>query len=143
MELVSIIISGLALLFSVCIFFLLDHRIKVLEKEKLEYEIQEYKRAKFKVDYQLLFGIHNLLHIENIGKVVAQNINILIEPSEDGDLIFNNGGKTYHIDQLDATEKHDAIPMQGQAPRKLKVVLTWDDKSGKGVTKNYYVEWHD
>lgn len=143
MDIISIIISGSSILFSILVFFFLDRRIKVLEKEKLEYELLEYKRAKLEVDYQLLLGIHRCLNIENVGRVTAQNIVIELLPSEEGQLKFDNGDTNYPIQKLDPTEKRPHIKMTGDALNKLEVLLTWDDESGKRVHQKYYLEKHD
>lgn len=139
MNWVSIIISLISSLFTIFVFFYLDRRIKVLEKEKLEYELLEYKRAKFQVDYQLLLGIHPLLNIKNIGRVMAQNITIELQPSNEEQLTFDNGDTNYLIDKLDPTEDRPHIKMTGVAPNRLEVLLIWDDESGKRVSQKYYL----
>ena len=44
------------------------------------------------------------------------------------------------VDTLEPTEKSNDISLIGDAPCRIKVRLTWDDNSGKGLSKNYFLE---
>ena len=67
-----------ALFFSLWVYLKHDKEIKSLEKEKLEREAMESKRARFDVQYDWLF-VRHILCLQNIGKSTAKNIVISIE----------------------------------------------------------------
>ena len=70
---IAIVISAFALGFSVWVYFKHDKKIKSLEKEKLEREAMENKRARFDVQCDWLFVCH-ILCLQNIGKSTANKI---------------------------------------------------------------------
>ena len=126
-----------ALGFSLWVYFKHDKEIKSLEKEKLEREAMENKRAHFDVQYDWLF-VRHILCFQNIGKSTAKNIVIDIESKET--LTFQDGTTQYRINQLEVTEKSEPIPLTGGYQHAIKVTLTWDDESGKGITQTAFVE---
>lgn len=126
-----------ALVFSLWVYFKHDKEIKSLEKEKLEREAMESKRARFDVQYDWLF-VRHILCLQNIGKSTAKNIVISIESKEP--LTFQDGTTQYRINLLEVTEKAEPIPLVGGYQHAIKVTLTWDDESGKGITQTAFVE---
>ncbi|MBO6073711.1 MAG: hypothetical protein J6P74_01085 [Paludibacteraceae bacterium] len=126
-----------ALGFSLWVYFKHDRKIKSLEKEKLERETLENKRARFDVRYDWIF-VRHVLNLQNIGKSTAKNIVISIDNKEP--LTFQDGTTQYKINQLEVTEKAEPIPLNGGYQHAIKVKLTWDDESGKGVTQTAFVE---
>lgn len=126
-----------ALFFSLWVYFKHDKEIKSLEKEKLEREAMENKRARFDVLYDWLF-VRHILYLQNIGKSTAKNIVISIESKEP--LTFQDGTTQYRINQLEVTEKAEPIPLTGGYQHAIKVTLSWDDESGKGITQTAFVE---
>lgn len=137
LDIIAIIISVLALGFSIWVYFKYDKVIKSLEKEKLEREAMENKRAHFDVQYNWLFVNHELI-LRNTGKSTAKNIVISIESNEP--LTFQDGTTQYRLSQLEETEKSDSIPLIGGYQHAIKMKLTWDDESGKGVTQTAFLE---
>ena len=134
----SMLIALIALGFSLWGYFVYDKPIKSLQKKKLQQEAIDRERASFNVSYNQVL-IHNVLQIQNIGSVVANNIIIEIE-SAVTPLVFEGMKDRFVIDKLEPTEKSNDIPLIGDAPYRLKVKLTWDDNSGKGLSKNYFPE---
>ena len=134
---IAIIISAFAFGFSLWVYLKHDKDIKSLEKEKLEREAKESKRAYFDVLYNWLFVRHTLC-LQNIGKSTAKNIVISIESKEP--LTFQDSTTQYRINQLEVTEKAEPIPLTGGYQHAIKVTLTWDDESGKGITQTAFVE---
>jgi len=126
-----------ALVFSLWVYFKHDRKIKSLEKEKLENEAMENKRARFDVQYDWLFDRH-MLCLQNIGKSTAKNIVISINSKEP--LTFQDGTLLYRINQLEVTEKAKPIPLIGGYQHTIKVILTWEDESGKGVTQTAFID---
>lgn len=137
---IAIGISLLTLLFTLWVYIKHDHEIKTLEKEKLKREALENKRACFAVQYDWLF-VHHMLCIQNIGRSTAKNIVIDIESK--GSITFQDGTTQYRIDQLEVTEKAEPITLLGSYQHSIKVKLTWDDESEKGVTQTFFVEDED
>lgn len=137
---IAIGISLLTLLFTLWVYIKHDHEIKTLEKEKLKREALENKRACFAVQYDWLF-VRHMLCIQNIGRSTAKNIVIDIESK--GSITFQDGTTKYRIDQLEVTEKAEPIPLIGNYQYDIKVKLTWDDESEKGVTQTFFVEDED
>ena len=133
----SDLISIAALGFSLWVYFKHDKEIKSLEKEKLEREVIENKRAHIDVQYKWRFDRH-ILCLQNKGKSTAKNIIISIESKKT--LTFQDGTIRYKIDQLEVTEKTEPIPLTGQYQPAITVKLTWDDESGEGVTRTAFVE---
>ena len=125
-------IAIFALGFSLWVYFKHDKEIKTLEKEKLEREAIENKRAHFNVQYDWLF-VRHMLYLQNIGKSTAKNIVINLESKEV--LTFQDGTTQFRINQLDVTEKAEPIPLTGGYQHDIKVKLKWDDESGMGVTQ--------
>lgn len=134
---IAISISSITLLFTLWVYFKHDSEIKTLEKEKLEREALENKRAHFLVQYDWLF-INHILNLQNTGKSTAKNIVINIESKEP--LTFQDGTTKYRINQLEMTEKTESIPLIGGFQQAIKVKLVWDDDSGVGVTQTAFVE---
>lgn len=134
---IAIVISVLTLLFTLWVYFKHDHEIKTLEKEKLEREALENKRAHFDVQYDWLF-VRHILCLQNNGKSTAKNIVVSIESKKT--LTFQGGTTRYKINQLEVTEKAAPIPLTGGYQHAIKVKLTWDDESGIGVTQTAFVE---
>lgn len=129
---------GIATLgFTLWVYFKHDKEIKSLEKEKLERDARENKRACFDVQYNWQFVNHEL-YIQNTGKSTAKNIVISIESKEP--LTFQDGTTQYRINQLEVTEKAEPIQLDGGYQHAIKVKLMWDDESGKGVTQTAFVE---
>lgn len=126
-----------ALLFTIGVYFKHDSVLKTLEKEKLEREAMENKRARFDVKYDWLF-VRHILCLQNIGKSTAKNIVISIESKET--LTFQDGKTQYRINQLEVAEKSEPIALVGDYQHSIKVKLTWDDESGKGITQTAFVE---
>jgi hypothetical protein len=126
-----------ALGFSLWVYFKHDKEIKSLEKEKLEREAIENKRARFDVKYDWLF-VRHILCLQNNGKSTARNIIVSIESKEP--LTFQDGTTQYRINQLEVKEKSEQIPLIGDFQHAIKLKLTWDDESGKGVTQTAFVE---
>ena len=137
LDMIAIVISAFALGFSIWVYNKHDKEIKLLEKEKLEREAIENKRARFDVQCDWLFVCH-ILCLQNIGKSTAKNIVINIESKEP--LTFQDGTTQYRINQLEVTEKAESIPLTGGYQQTIKVQLIWDDESGKGVTQTTFVE---
>ena len=137
LDMIAITISALTLIFSLFVYFKHDKEIKSLEKEKLEREVIENKRAHFEVQYDWLF-VNHVLCIQNNGKSTARNIVISIESKEP--LTFQDGTTQYRIKQLEVTEKTDPIYLTGGYQHSIKVQLRWDDESGKGVMQTAFVE---
>lgn len=133
----SILISFVALIFSILVYFKYDKKIKFLEKEKLEREELENKRARIDMQYKWVFD-HHILRLQNNGKSTAKNIAISIESKEA--LTFQDGTTQYRISQLEVTERTEPIQLNGGYQYAIKVKLTWDDESGKGVTQTASVE---
>ncbi len=133
----SNLIAIVALGFSLWMYFKHDKKIKSLEKEKLEHEAMENKRACFDVQYGWLFDHHKLC-LQNIGKSTAKNIVISINSKEP--LTFQDGTLQYRINQLEVTEKAEPIPLIGDYQHTIKVKLTWEDESGKGVTQTAFID---
>lgn len=129
-------IAILTLVFSLWVYFKHDKEIKALEKEKLKREAVESQRARFDVQYKWLF-VRHILCLQNTGKSTAKNIVINIESKEP--LTFQDGSTQYRINKLEVTEKAE-IPLTGNYQHAIKVTLTWDDESGKGVTQMEHVE---
>ena len=125
-----------ALGFSLWVYFKHDKEIKSLEKEKLEREAMENKRARFDVQYKWLF-VRHILCLKKKKKSTAKNIVINIESKEP--LTIQDGSTQYRINKLEVTEKAE-IPLTGNYQHAIKVTLTWDDESGKGVTQMEHVE---
>jgi hypothetical protein len=134
---IAIGISLTTLLFTLWVYFKHDHEIKTLEKEKLEREALENKRAHFDVQYDWLF-VNHILCLQNNGKSTAKNIVIDIESN--GSITFQDGTTQYRIDQLEVTEKAKPIALLGGYQHSIKVKLTWDDESGNGVTQKAFFE---
>lgn len=134
---IVISISFITLLFTLWVYFKHDEEIKALEKEKLEREALEIKRAHFDVQYNWLF-VRHILCLQNIGKSTAKDIVINIESKEP--LAFPDGTTQYRIDKLEVTEKAEQIPLMGNYQHAIKVTLTWNDESGKGVIQTAFVE---
>lgn len=130
-------IAIFALAFSLWVYLKHDKEIKALEKEKLEREALESKRACFDVQYYWLF-VRHILCLQNIGKSTAKNIVINIESKEP--ITFQDSTTQYRINQLDVTEKAEPIPLIGNYQHAINVKLSWDDDSGIGVTQTAYVE---
>jgi hypothetical protein len=126
-----------ALGFSLWVYFKHDKEIKSLEKEKLEREAMENKRAHFDVQYDWLF-VRHILCFQNIGKSTAKNIVVDIESKEP--ITFQDGKTQYRINQLEVTEKSEPIALVGDYQHSIKVKLTWDDESGKGIIQTAFVE---
>lgn len=125
----SYLISTIALGFSLWVYIKHDKEIKSLEKEKLEREAAENKRAHFHVQYEWLS--YHFICIQNNGKSTAKNIVINIESEKP--LTFPDGTTQYFIGQLEETEESNSIPLIGGYQHAIKVKLTWDDESGNGV----------
>lgn len=134
---IAISISLLAFLFTLWVYLKHDSEIKTLEKEKLEREALENKRAHFYVQYDWLF-VRHMLCLQNVGKSAAKNIVINIKSKEP--LTFQDGATQYRINQLEVTEKAESIPLIGNYQQAIKVELMWDDESGKGVTQTAFIE---
>lgn len=133
----SNLIAIVALGFSLWMYFKHDKKIKSLEKEKLEHEALENKRARFDVRYDWIF-VRHVLNLQNIGKSTAKNIVISINSKEP--LTFQDGTLQYRINQLEVTEKAEPIPLIGDYQHTIKVKLTWEDESGKGVTQTAFID---
>ena len=133
----SMLIALVALGFSLCGYFVYDRPIKSLQKEKLQQEALDAKRAKLNVSYRALL-VNSGLTIHNNGQVIAENI--VVELCDIPDLLLADGESKYQIKQLEPTEKSQNIPIVGNAPYHLKVKLTWDDKSGKRLSQNYFLD---
>ena len=133
----SALIALIALGFSLVGYFKYDRPIKSLQKEKLQQEAIENKRANLRVSYSQVL-IYNVLQIQNIGHIVAHNI--VVELESEKDLAFEGMERQYKIEQLEPTEKSKSFAIIGDAPYNLKVKLTWDDESGERIKKNYYVD---
>lgn len=129
-------IAIITLGFTLLVYLKHDKEIKALEKERLEREAAENKRAHFDVLYNWLF-VQHILYLKNTGKSTAKNIVINIESKEP--LTFQDGSTQYRINKLEVTEKAE-IPLTGNYQHAIKVTLTWDDESGKGVTQMEHVE---
>ena len=134
----SMLIALVALGFSLWGYFVYDKPIKLLQKKKLQQEAIDRERASFNVSYNQVL-IHNVLQIQNTGSVVANNIIIEIESTVTPH-VFEGMKDRFVVDKLEPTEKSNDIPLIGDAPYRLKVRLTWDDNSGKGLSKNYFLE---
>lgn len=136
---ISIGISLMVFLFSLFVYFVHDKDIKNLQKEKLERELLEDKRAKLDIIYQsaLIFGV---LTIKNIGKVIARNI--VVEIKDEPDLLFDGDKTQAFIPSLEPTEKQ-ALQLQGKFVQRMVVTLHWDDDSGKGLSQNFHVEKYE
>lgn len=130
-------IAIFALAFSLWVYLKHDKEIKGLEKEKLEREALESRRAHFDVQYDWLF-VQHILCLQNIGKSTARNIVVSIESKEP--ITFQDGSTQYRINQLEVTEKAEPISLNGSYQHAIKVKLTWDDDSGKGVTQTAHIE---
>ena len=126
-----------ALGFSLWMYFKHDKKIKSFEKEKLERETLENKRARFDVRYDWIF-VRHVLNLQNIGKSTAKNIVISINSKEP--LTFQDGTLQYRINQLEVTEKAEPIPLIGDYQHTMKVKLTWEDESGKGVAQTAFID---
>ena len=137
LDMIAILISLFAFSFSVWVYIKHDKVIKTLEKDKLEREAIESKRARFDVHYDWLF-VRHILCLQNIGKSMAKNIVISIESKES--LTFQDGTTQYKINQLEVTEKAEPIALNGCYQHAIKVKLTWDDESGVGVTQTAFVK---
>ena len=133
---IVISISFITLLFTLWVYFKHDKEIKALEIEKLKREAVESQRARFDVQYKWLF-VRHILCLQNTGKSTAKNIVINIESKEP--LTFQDGSTQYRINKLEVTEKAE-IPLTGNYQHVIKVTLTWDDESGKGITQTEHVE---
>lgn len=133
----SMLIALVALGFSLCGYFKYDRPIKSLQKEKLQQEALDAKRAKLNVTYRALL-VNSGLTIHNNGQVIAENI--VVELCDRQDLLLADGESKYHIEKLEPTEKSHNIPIIGNAPYRLIVKLTWDDESGTSLSKNYFLE---
>lgn len=129
-------IAIITLGFTLLVYLKHDKEIKALEKERLEREAAENKRAHFDVLYNWLF-VQHILYLKNTGKSTAKNIVINIESK--GPLTFQDGTTQYRINKIEVTEKTE-IPLKGNYQHAIKVALTWDDESGKGVTQAEHVE---
>lgn len=136
-NIIAIGISLLTLLFTLWVYLKHDREIKTLEKEKLEREALENKRAHFDVQYNWLL-VNHILCLQNTGKSTAKNIVISIESKEP--LTFQDGTQKYRINQLEVTEKSEQLPLIGDFQHAIKVKLAWDDESGEGVTQTACVE---
>lgn len=129
-------IAIITLGFTLLVYLKHDKEIKALEKERLEREAAESKRAHFDVQYKWLF-VRHILCLKNTGKSTAKNIVINMESKEP--LTFQDDSTQYRINKLEVTEKAE-IPLTGNYQHAIKVTLTWDDESGKGVTQMEHVE---
>ena len=129
-------ITILTLIFSLWVYLKHDKKIKDLEKEKLEREAAESKRAHFEVQYKWQF-VQHILCLKNIGKSTAINIVINIESKEP--LTFKDSTTQYRINKLEVTEKTE-IQLIGNYQHSIRVTLTWNDESGKGITQTEHVE---
>ncbi|MEE1095311.1 MAG: hypothetical protein UH084_01905 [Paludibacteraceae bacterium] len=138
---IAIVISSIALIFSLIGYFKYDRPIKSLQKQDLEREALKYKRAAFEIKY--IQGLTtSILAIQNTGNVCATNINVELKKDEGSSMSFEGGSLQYHIKQLEPTETCNPIHILGNATFRIKVTLTWDDESGEGISKNYYLERH-
>ena len=124
------------MVFSLWVYFKHDKEIKALEKEKLEREAAESKRAHFDVQYKWLF-VRHILCLKNTGKSAAKNIVINMESKEPK--TFQDDTTQYSISQLEVTEKVE-IPLTGNYKHAIKVTLTWEDESGGKVSLTEHVE---
>lgn len=122
--------------FSIWVYLKHDKDIKTLEKEKLEREAAESKRAHFDVQYNWQF-VRHILCLQNTGKSTAENIVINIEYKEP--LTIPDGTTQYRINKLEVTEKTE-IPLTSNYHHAIKVSLKWDDESGRGVTQTVHIE---
>ena len=64
---IAVGLSLATLMFTIWVYFKHDNEIKTLEKEKLEREALENKRAHFDLKYDWLF-VQHILCLQNIGK---------------------------------------------------------------------------
>ncbi len=122
--------------FSLWVYFKHDKEIKALEREKLEREAVESKRAHFDIQYKWIF-VQHVLCLKNTGKSTAKNIVINVESKEP--LTSQDGMTQYRINKLEVTEKVK-ITLTDNYQHAIKVTLTWDDESGKRVTQTEHVE---
>lgn len=138
---VSIIISIIALSFSVITYIIHDRKIKKQEKlinayqiEKIEEEKNELKKAIIKAN-AFYNGKATTIKVFNTGKCVAKDIRFEILSECQGFFLDTNGIFPYEImNPQDSTQLtlHSYI----DCPDKIKIRLLWNDDFGL----NNYIE---
>lgn len=138
----SAVIALIALGYSLVGYYKYDRPIKSLQKEKLQQEALEKKKAKFEVSYFTVL-IHNMFQIQNVGNVIAKNIQISIVDDKQNQIAFQDGKLLHQIPQLEPTEKSKTVALRCDYQNRLKVKVTWDDDSGNGYSRNFFVDRRD
>ena len=134
----SALVALIALAFSLVGYFKYDKPIKTLQKEKLIQEALENKRADFEIIYKATSLSGCRLRIQNIGKVIARNIDVELRSKKS--IAFSDGTKQHVVERLEPTQKTGHLSLIGECPFQLKLKLKWDDESGERREKNFYVD---
>jgi len=134
MNILSIILSSLALIFSAYTYFKHDKKIKhqssLLNKyhlEKIEKEKIEEKKAIIEANVVTDSRGRNLIKVYNKGKSIAKSVNVII-PKNDGYEVINNPNP---IDIKPQNEIEIIMIVFTNCPDKIEISFEWEDDFSK------------
>ena len=140
MEIWSLIISVLALLFSAFTYFMHDKKLKVQERKINEYQLRLFEKEDIANQKAAIRGNivkslkgNRILKIFNSGRATARNIRI---DGLDVDGLFHRADKLFPYELMNPQDYTEIsiYPSLG-FPYTIKLKYIWDDESG---TNNEY-----
>lgn len=140
MEIWSLIISVLALLFSAFTYFMHDKKLKVQERKINEYQLRLFEKEDIANQKAAIRGNivkslkgNRILKIFNSGRATARNIRI---DGLDIDGLFHSADKLFPYELMNPQDYTEIViyPLLGR-PYTIKLKYIWDDESG---TNNEY-----
>lgn len=134
LEIISIIISAVALFFSIFAFFN-SKKYKEIEKRLNELEIEEKidkKYNKLKAEIKVTYLGRNFFEIKNAGKVDAENLDI-IDLNIDKTQIKES--KYFPYNRLKPNEPIRISIRKNENLKKFKIKLEWEDEFGRKFDK--------
>lgn len=139
MEIVNLIIGICALSFAIGVYIVHDRKLKQQQKVLNEYQlevIEQNKKAEVRASITNKqsdnFGnVSGTLVIKNYGKATAYNVRLECECKRDF-YAFVNGCGYSQLQPQESQEK--PVARRWNAGRDVKIIVTWDDESGKNRT---------
>ncbi len=140
MEIWSLIISVLALLFSAFTYFMHDKKLKVQERKINEYQLRLFEKEDIANQKAAIRGNivkspkgNRILKIFNSGRATARNIRI---DGLDIDGLSHRADKLFPYELMNPQDYTEIViyPLLG-CPYTIKLKYIWDDESG---TNNEY-----
>jgi len=133
----SLLISVIALLFSVITYILHDRRIKKQEGlinkyqlEKIDAERIEQNKALIRANFVRGTSGKNKVMVYNAGKSAARNINFEILSEDQNFMVLNKD--RFPFDLLNPQESTAlSLTTFEESPDTIRVRLTWDDRHDK------------